>query len=94
MTPAAPEDRPTPVEASWLVRLRWAQIAALFATVAGVRFMLHAPFPLAPLFVVVGTLSAANVLLARSLRRSRRRAQRAAPSRPTCCSTRWGSRCS
>jgi two-component system sensor histidine kinase RegB len=71
MTPAAPEDRPTPVEASWLVRLRWAQIAALFATVAGVRFMLHAPFPLAPLFVVVGTLSAANVLLARSLRRRR-----------------------
>ena len=60
-----------PVEASWLVRLRWAQIAALFATVAGVRFMLHAPFPLAPLFVVVGTLSAANVLLARSLRRRR-----------------------
>lgn len=71
MTPAPPEDRPTPVEASWLVRLRWAQIAALFATVAGVRFMLHAPFPLAPLFVVVGTLSAANVLLARSLKRRR-----------------------
>lgn len=71
MTPALPEDRPTPVEASWLVRLRWAQIAALFATVAGVRFMLHAPFPLAPLFVVVGTLSAANVLLARSLKRRR-----------------------
>ena len=71
MPPTLPEDRPTPVEASWLVRLRWAQIAALFATVAGVRFMLHAPFPLAPLFVVVGTLSAANVLLARSLRRRR-----------------------
>jgi hypothetical protein len=69
MTTAPPEDRSAPVEASWLVRLRWAQIAALFATVAGVRFMLHAPFPLAPLFVVVGTLSAANVLLARSLRR-------------------------
>lgn len=57
------------VEGSWLVRLRWAEIAALFATVAGVRFMLHAPFPLAPLFVVVGALSAANVLLARALRR-------------------------
>lgn len=58
-----------PVEASWLVRLRWAEIAALFATVAGVRFMLHAPFPLAPLFLVVGVLSAANVYLARALRR-------------------------
>lgn len=58
-----------PLEASWLVRLRWVEIAALFATVAGVRFMMRAPFPLAPLFVVVGVLSAANVLLARSLRR-------------------------
>lgn len=60
---------PLPVEGSWLVRLRWAQIAALFATVAGVRFMLHAPFPLAPLLVVVAALSVANVRLARSLRR-------------------------
>lgn len=60
---------PLPVEPIWLVRLRWAQIAALFATVAGVRFMLRAPFPLAPLFVVVGGLSVANLLLARSLRR-------------------------
>ena len=65
----AAEPAALPVEASWLVRLRWAEIGALFVTVAGVRFMLHAPFPLAPLFLVVGALSTANVLLGRALQR-------------------------
>lgn len=58
-----------PVQLSWLVRLRWAAIGAQVASIAGTRWLLRAPFPLAPLGLIVGALVAANVALTLRLRR-------------------------
>lgn len=58
-----------PVQLSWLVRLRWAAIGAQVASIAGTRWLLRAPFPLAPLGLIVGGLVAANVALTLRLRR-------------------------
>lgn len=61
-----------PLQLAWLVRLRWAAIAAQLASIVGVRFLLHAPFPFAPLAMVVGALVVANVVLTLRLRRGAR----------------------
>lgn len=56
----------------WLVRLRWAAIAAQLASVAGTRYLLRAPFPFAPLAAIIAALALANVWLSYSLRRGHR----------------------
>ncbi|MEZ4405987.1 MAG: hypothetical protein R3A52_05880 [Polyangiales bacterium] len=61
-----------PLQLAWLVRLRWAAIAAQLASIVGVRFVLHAPFPFAPLAMVVGALVVANLVLTLRLRRGAR----------------------
>lgn len=58
-----------PLQLSWLVRLRWAAIGAQAASIAGTRWLLRAPFPVAPLVIIVGLLVAANVALTLRLRR-------------------------
>lgn len=63
--------RSAPVEVHWLVRLRWAAVAALSASVVAVRFVLHAPVPEGPVAAIVGALVVANVLLVLALRRGR-----------------------
>src|SRR5262245_55045538 len=60
-----------PLHARWLVRLRWAAIAAQLASILGVKYLLGAPFPLAPLIAIVGLLTVANVLLWAALARRR-----------------------
>ena len=60
-----------PVEVHWLVRLRWAAIAAQIASIFGVRYLLHAPFPLFPLVAIVVCTAALNVGLWLWLRRGR-----------------------
>ncbi len=62
----------SPLQVAWLVRLRWAAIAAQLASIVGVRFVLRAPFPAAPLALVVGALAVANVVLTLRLRRGAR----------------------
>ncbi len=66
-----------PLTIHWLVRLRWAAIAAQCVSILGVRYLLRAPFPLAPLAVVVGALTLANVVLEVTLRRGRSISDRA-----------------
>ncbi len=66
-----------PLQAHWLVRLRWAAIVAQIVSILGVKFLLKAPFELAPLLVNVGLLAAANVALAAWLRRGRALSDRA-----------------
>ena len=58
-----------PLDARWLVRLRWAAIAAQVGSIAGTRYLLHAPFPLGPLVGIVGGLAAVNVGVTLRLRR-------------------------
>lgn len=58
-----------PLELQWLVRLRWAAVAALGASVLAVRFVLHAPVPEAPVAVIFGALVVANVVLMRAIAR-------------------------
>ena len=58
-----------PLDARWLVRLRWAAIAAQVGSIAGTRYLLHAPFPMGPLVGIVGALVVVNVLVALRLRR-------------------------
>jgi two-component system sensor histidine kinase RegB len=58
-----------PVRVHWLVRLRWAAIAAQVGSIAGVRFLLRAPFPLLPLVSIVVATAVVNVLLWLWLRR-------------------------
>ena len=60
-----------PLDARWLVRLRWAAIAAQVASIAGTRYLLHAPFPMGPLVGIVGALVVVNVALALQLRRAK-----------------------
>ncbi len=70
-------ERSAPVEVHWLVRLRWAAVAALTASVLAVRYVLHAPVPEVPVVAIVGALLVANVLLLRALRRGRTISDRA-----------------
>ena len=65
MTPHA-----APLDARWLVRLRWAAIAAQVASIAGTRYLLHAPFPMGPLVGIVGALVVVNLVLSRRLKRA------------------------
>ena len=67
----------SPVEATWLVRLRWAAVAAVVASVLAVRFVLHAPVPEVPVAMIVGALVVANVALQRMLAAGRARSDRA-----------------
>jgi two-component system sensor histidine kinase RegB len=60
-----------PLDARWLVRLRWAAIAAQVGSIAGTRYLLHAPFPMGPLVGIVGALVVVNVVLALRLRRAK-----------------------
>lgn len=60
-----------PLDARWLVRLRWAAIAAQVGSIAGTRYLLHAPFPMGPLVGIVGALVVVNVGLALRLRRAK-----------------------
>lgn len=69
--------RAAPVEVHWLVRLRWAAVAALSASVLAVRFVLHAPVPEGPVAAIVGALVVANVALLRALRSGRTISDRA-----------------
>lgn len=62
-------DHSAPLDARWLVRLRWAAIAAQVASIAGTRYLLHAPFPMGPLVAIVGALVVVNVMLTARLRR-------------------------
>lgn len=57
------------LEVRWLVRLRWAAIGAQIVSIIGTRVLLHAPFPLAPLGLIVGLLVAVNLALTAALRR-------------------------
>ncbi len=59
-----------PLDARWLVRLRWAAIAAQVASIAGTRYLLHAPFPMGPLVGIVGALVVVNLVLSRRLKRA------------------------
>ncbi len=76
MTDHPADARSTPVHVHWLVRLRWAAMAALTASVLAVRYVLHAPVPEAPVGLILGALLVANVLLLRALRRERTIADR------------------
>lgn len=67
----------TPIEIHWLVRIRWAAVAAMGASVLAVRFVLHAPVPEVPVTVIVGALAVANVLLTRTLARGKTLTDRA-----------------
>lgn len=67
---SAREDHPSPVHVHWLVRLRWATILAMVASLLAVRFVLRAPFPGWPVALILIGLVVANVLLARTLRRT------------------------
>jgi two-component system sensor histidine kinase RegB len=67
----SPRSEGLPIQVHWLVRLRWAAIAAQLGSIAGVHYLFHAPFPLAPLVAIVGLLAAANVMLWRRLRHGR-----------------------
>jgi two-component system, sensor histidine kinase RegB len=69
--------RVAPVEIHWLVRLRWAAVAALSASVLAVRFVLHAPVPEGPVAAIFGALVVANVVLLRALRSGRTISDRA-----------------
>ncbi len=60
-----------PLDARWLVRLRWAAIAAQVGSIAGTRYLLHAPFPMVPLVGIVGALVVVNVVLSLRLRRAK-----------------------
>ncbi|MDB4931909.1 MAG: histidine kinase [Myxococcaceae bacterium] len=60
-----------PLDARWLVRLRWAAIAAQVGSIAGTRYLLHAPFPMGPLVGIVGALVVVNLVLALRLRRAK-----------------------
>ncbi|MEI8256013.1 MAG: ATP-binding protein [Deltaproteobacteria bacterium] len=60
-----------PLQAHWLVRLRWAAIVAQVVSIVGVKFLLKAPFDLPPLVINVGLLATANVVLTRWLRGGR-----------------------
>jgi two-component system sensor histidine kinase RegB len=70
LAPALDASR-APLRVHWLVRLRWATIAAQVASIVGVKFLLRAPFPLPPLLAIVGLLTAVNLVLERFLRRGR-----------------------
>ncbi len=63
-------DHAAPLDARWLVRLRWAAIAAQVASIAGTRYLLHAPFPMGPLVGIVGALVVVNLVLSRRLKRA------------------------
>lgn len=58
-------------DARWLVHLRWAAIAAQVGSIAGTRYLLHAPFPMVPLVGIVGALVVVNVVFSLRLRRTR-----------------------
>lgn len=51
------------IEVHWLPRLRWAAVAALTVSIAGTKWLLHAPFPIEPLMGVVLLLALVNVVL-------------------------------
>ncbi len=59
----------TPLDLRWLVRLRWAAIGAQVGSIVGTRYLLHAPFPEAPLVAIVAVLTTVNVALSLWLRR-------------------------
>lgn len=60
-----------PLDTRWLVHLRWAAIAAQIGSIAGTRYLLHAPFPMGPLVGIVSALVFVNAVLALRLRRAK-----------------------
>ncbi|MFO0601991.1 MAG: ATP-binding protein [Polyangiales bacterium] len=66
---APPSPHENPVELRWLVRIRWAAVAAMGASVLALRFVLHAPVPEVPVAVIFGALAVANVVLTRAIAR-------------------------
>ncbi len=71
MNAASHDVRSAPVQVGWVVRLRWAAVAALTASVVAVRYVLHAPVPEVPVAAILVTLLVGNVALQRALRRGR-----------------------
>jgi two-component system sensor histidine kinase RegB len=67
----------SPIEVHWLPRLRWAAVLALLASIAATKFLLHAPFPIEPMVVVVVVLALVNVGLLVRLRRTEALSERA-----------------
>jgi two-component system sensor histidine kinase RegB len=52
---------PAEVNFAWLIRLRWATIAAQAVTIAIVRFGLHIEVPIGPLYAICAVSAAANL---------------------------------
>jgi two-component system, sensor histidine kinase RegB len=70
MTLAVFEEPSSPVHVHWLVRLRWAAVCAMVASLLAVRYVLRAPFPQVPVALILGGLVVANVMLMRALSRA------------------------
>src|SRR5262249_53435843 len=52
---------PNRINFAWLVRLRWSTIVGQLVTVAGVRFGMQLPIPVAPLLLLLAFAVAVNV---------------------------------
>ncbi len=54
---------------SWLIKLRWAEVAGQTATILGARWVVGVDLPLVPLLVIVAVELLANLIFARWFRR-------------------------